>query len=55
MNRDQYDQAIRYLVGCDYVPRESIELVAAMWGTPRQVVEADIAKAKSPVPIAGLD
>jgi hypothetical protein len=48
LSRDQYDQAIRYLAGCDFVPRESIELVANLWGTPIAVVEADLAKEKRP-------
>jgi|WetSurMetagenome_2_1015567.scaffolds.fasta_scaffold583688_3 hypothetical protein len=56
MNRDQYDQAIRYLVSRAMeppylVPRESVELIASNWGTPIAVVEADLAKTQHPAPL----
>jgi hypothetical protein len=56
MTRPEYDNAIRYLASCAMeppylVPRESIELVASIWGTPVAVVEADLAKTQHPAPL----
>ncbi len=47
----QYFRAIEYAASYSWTPRETIDLIARMWSTPRAVVEEDIRKARHPTPV----